>query len=101
VFTLRAGRGGPEGKARLLAAMGRAAGIPSRVVSGLALLPDGNYGHAWAELWAGRWISADPTFGQVPASASLLRLAVGGRSRPIDLVLLAGSARFLPIRTPR
>jgi len=101
VFTLRAGRGGAEGKARLLAAMGRAAGIPSRVVSGLALLPDGSYGHAWAELWAGRWISADPSFGQVPASASLLRLAVGGRSRPIDLVLLAGSARFLPIRTPR
>ena len=30
-----------------------------------------------------------------------LRLAVGARSRPIDLVLLAGSARFLPIRAPR
>jgi transglutaminase-like putative cysteine protease len=101
LFTLRARRGGPAGKARLLAAMGRAAGIPSRVVSGLALLPDGSYGHTWTELWAGRWIAADPTFGQVPASASLLRLAVGGRGRPIDLVLLAGSARFLPIRAPR
>jgi transglutaminase-like putative cysteine protease len=101
LFTLRARRGGPEGKARLLAAMGRASGIPSRVVSGLALLPDGSYGHAWTELWAGHWIAADPTFGHVPASASLLRLAVGGGSRPIDLVLLAGSARFLPIRAPR
>ena len=101
LFTLRARRGGAEGKARLLAAMGRAAGIPSRVVSGLALLPDGSYGHAWTELWAGRWVSADPTFGHVPASASLVRLAVGARSRPIDLVLLAGSARFLPIRAPR
>ena len=101
LFTLRARRGGAEGKARLLAAMGRAAGIPSRVVSGLAVLPDESYGHAWTELWAGRWVSADPTFGQVPASASLVRLAVGARSRPIDLVLLAGSARFLPIRAPR
>jgi transglutaminase-like putative cysteine protease len=101
LFTLRAGRGGPEGKARLLAAMARAAGIPSQVVSGLALLPDGSYGHTWTELWAGRWVAADPTFGQVPASASLLRLTVGGRSRPIDLVLLAGSAHFLPIRAPR
>jgi len=101
LFTLRSGRGGADGKARLLAAMARATGIPSRVVSGLALLPDGSYGHAWTELWAGRWVAADPTFGHVPASASLLRLAVGSRSRPIDLVLLAGSARFLPIRAPR
>ncbi|HSE52147.1 MAG TPA: transglutaminase-like domain-containing protein, partial [Gemmatimonadales bacterium] len=101
VFTLRARRGGPEGKARLLAAMARASGIPARVVSGLALLPDASYGHTWTELWDGRWVAADPTFGHVPASASLLRLAVGGRSRPIDLVPLAGSARFLPIRAPR
>ena len=101
LFTLRARRGGPDGKARLLAAMGRAARIPARVVTGLALLPDGSYGHAWVELWGGRWVSADPTFGQVPASASLLRLVIGGRSRPIDLVPLAGSARFLPTRNPR
>jgi hypothetical protein len=101
LFTLRARRGGAEGKARLLAAMARASGIPSRVVSGLALLPEGSFGHAWTELWAGRWVATDPSFGHVPASASLLRLAVGGRSRPIDLILLAGSARFLPIRGPR
>jgi len=101
LFTLRARRGGAEGKARLLAAMARASGIPARVVSGLALLPDASYGHAWTELWDGRWVAADPSFGHLPASASLLRLVVGSRSRPLDLVLLAGSARFLPLRSPR
>ena len=75
--------------------------IPARVVSGLAIFPEGSYGHAWTELWLGRWVAVDPTFGHFPASASLLRLAIGGTSRPIDLVFLAGSARFLPIRTPR
>lgn len=101
LFTLRARRGTSEGKARLLAAMARARRIPARVVSGLAVFADASYGHAWTELWAGRWVAADPTFGHFPASASLLRLTIGTTSRPIGLVMLTGSARFLPIRSPR
>ena len=101
LFTLRARRGTADGKARLLASMARAAQIPARVVSGLALLPEGSYGHAWTELWAGRWVAADPTFGHYPASASLVRLTTGSSSRPITQVFFTGSARFLPIRTPR
>jgi len=101
LFTLRARRGTADGKARLLAAMARAQRIPARVVSGLAILPDGSYGHAWTELWVGRWVAADPTSGHYPASASLLRLTIGSSSRPITQVFFAGSARFLPIRSPR
>jgi transglutaminase-like putative cysteine protease len=101
LFSLRARRGSAEGKTRLLVAMARGRGIPARVVSGIALFPDGTYGHVWAELWTGRWTAADPSFGHFPASASLLRLGVGTTSRPIDLLFLAGSARFLPIRGPR
>jgi len=100
-FTLRARRGTADGKARLLAAMARAARIPARVVSGLAVFADGSYGHAWTELWLGRWVAADPTFGHFPASASLVRLTIGGSSRPIIQVFFTGSARFLPIRAPR
>ncbi|HEX7024563.1 MAG TPA: transglutaminase-like domain-containing protein, partial [Gemmatimonadales bacterium] len=85
----------------LLASMARAIGIPARMVSGLAVFPDGSYGHAWVELWNGRWTAADPTFGHYPASASLLRLGLGGGSRAVDQVLVTGSARFLPIRTGR
>lgn len=101
LFTLGARRGSADGKARLLAAMARAQRIPARVVTGLAVFPEGSYGHAWTELWVGRWIAADPTFGHFPASASLLRLTIGSSSRPISQVFFTGSARFLPIRAPR
>jgi transglutaminase-like putative cysteine protease len=98
--TLRGRRGTADGKARLLATLARASGIPARVVSGLAVMPNGSFGHTWTELWIGGWVAADPTYGHFPASASLVRLAVGERSNPADLLPLAGSARFLPIRRP-
>jgi len=99
VNTLRAGKGTPDGKARLLVTLARLAGIPARVVTGLAVLPDGVFSHSWGELWMGRWIAADPTFGQVPASPSLIRIMIGERSRQVDLLPLVASARFLPLRT--
>lgn len=101
LFTFNRRRGGPDGKARLLATMAVAAGIPARVASGLAILPGGSFGHAWTELWVGRWVAADPSYGQYPASASLVRLLVGARSRPADLLPVTASARFLPLRSPR
>jgi hypothetical protein len=98
---LRARRGNPDAKARLLVTLARANGIPARVVTGVAVLSEGVFAHAWSELWLGGWIAADPTFGHLPASASLIRIAIGERSRPIDLVPLVASARFLPLRTVR
>jgi hypothetical protein len=99
-FTLQHGRGSADGKARLLVTMARAAGIPARVVSGLAVLPTGSFGHSWTELWLGAWVAADPTFGHFPASASLVRLAIGTRSRPVELLPMTASARFLPLPVP-
>lgn len=98
--TLRARRGNADGKARLLATLAKVSGIPARVVTGLAILPRGSFGHAWTELWMDGWAAADPTYGHFPASASLIRLRVGERSHPIDLLPVAASARFLPIRKP-
>jgi Transglutaminase-like superfamily len=95
---LRARRAGPDGKARLLATLARVSGIPAREVAGLAVLPQGSLSHSWAELWErGRWIAADPSYGQLPASTLLVRVTVGTRSRPLDLLPLVGSARFLPL----
>jgi hypothetical protein len=98
--TLRSRRGTADGKARLLATLARVSGIPARVVTGLAVLPIGSFGHTWTELWIGGWVAADPTYGHFPASASLVRLTVGERSNPTYLLPLAASARFLPIRRP-
>jgi transglutaminase-like putative cysteine protease len=64
----------------LYTALARAAGIPTKVVSGLVYLED--YGflyHSWAESYVGSWIPVDPTFGQVPADATHIKLVEGER----------------------
>jgi transglutaminase-like putative cysteine protease len=98
VVALQTRSGGPDAKARLLATLAREVGLPARVVSGLAIMPEGSFGHSWTEIWLGRWVAADPTFGHFPASTSLIRLWVAGRSRPLDLLPLGGGAQFLPVR---
>ena len=65
--TLRKGRGDCSEHAVLLAALLRAAGVPSRVACGLVyfnLPKDGAPmlgGHAWTEAWVGRWVPLDGT----------------------------------------
>ncbi|MBI4765047.1 MAG: transglutaminase domain-containing protein [Deltaproteobacteria bacterium] len=64
--------------ATLLLALLRAAGIPSRMVLGLTLLRDRFFYHAWVEAFMGtKWITLDPTFNQVPADVTHLKLAEG------------------------
>ncbi|MFN0121828.1 MAG: transglutaminase domain-containing protein [Blastocatellia bacterium] len=49
--------------AELYTAMARALGLPARVVSGLAY-SGGSFGaHAWVEIWLGKWVELDPTWG--------------------------------------
>ena len=62
----------------LFVALARAAGVPARPVYGLMYLegerPSFGY-HAWAEVeLEGRWVAVDPTWDQVPADATHLRL---------------------------
>ena len=99
---LSAGRAGAEGHAELMVALCRALDLPARVVSGVLVQQGSVYGHAWVEIDVeGVWVAIDPTFGQAPASGNLIRVAVGGGGRPIDLVPLLGSARFEPILSAR
>ncbi len=47
----------------LYVALARALGLPSRVVTGAAL-SGGSFGaHAWVEIYLGRWVELDPTWG--------------------------------------
>ena len=47
----------------LYVALARALGLPARVVTGAAL-SDGAFGaHAWVEVYLGRWVELDPTWG--------------------------------------
>ncbi|MEO8453053.1 MAG: transglutaminase-like domain-containing protein [Gemmatimonadota bacterium] len=87
---------GADGHVRLFTEMARASGITARAVAGVAVLADGVYNHAWAEVVSsdGTWTAVDPTFDQIPAATTLVRLSIGRRARAMDLIPLVGSAVF-------
>jgi hypothetical protein len=69
-----------QGHAWLYAALARAAGVPTRVVNGIAYSEEfkGFLFHSWNESWIeGRWLPVDATFGQVGADAARVRLVDG------------------------
>ena len=57
----------------LFVAMARSLGLPARMVSGLAHSGNSFGGHAWVEVWAGRWIELDPTWGTHFVDATHIR----------------------------
>lgn len=72
-----------QGHAFLYAAFARSLGIPTRVVNGIAYTEEWNgfLYHTWNEsLVDGRWLPVDPTFGQVGADATHVKLVEGETS---------------------
>ena len=57
----------------LFVAMARSLGLPARIVSGLAYSGESFGGHAWVEVWAGKWIELDPTWGTHFVDATHIR----------------------------
>ena len=78
----------------LLVALARAAGLPARPVAGLVYLDGRFYYHAWAELFVGRWVTADPTFGQIPADVTHLQLARGSLAAQTRITNVVGRIRL-------
>ena len=69
-----------QGHAYLYTALARAAGIPTRVVNGLVYSDElqGFLYHSWTESRVGaRWQAVDPTFGQLTADATHIKLVEG------------------------
>ncbi|HEU4837121.1 MAG TPA: transglutaminase domain-containing protein [Pyrinomonadaceae bacterium] len=57
----------------LFVAMARSLGLPARMVSGLAYSGNSFGGHAWVEVWIGKWIELDPTWGTDFVDATHIR----------------------------
>ena len=57
----------------LFVSMARSLGLPARIVSGLAYSGNSFGGHAWVEVWAGKWIELDPTWGTHFVDATHIR----------------------------
>ena len=74
--TLQSMQGDCSEHAALFVGLCRAVGLPARVVSGVAYSRGlGAFGgHAWAEVFVGKWIAVDPTFGEPIASPLRIKL---------------------------
>lgn len=87
--TLKERKGNCQSHARLYASLARAAGIPTRFVTGLVYGEKlGFVYHSWAESYVGEWAPVDPTFGQTPTDATHIKLLEG--DSPDDMAPLAG-----------
>lgn len=79
----------------LFAAFARAAQVPCAIVSGMVYASDGFYYHAWNLVHCdGAWIPVDSTFGQFPADATHIMLAVGDISDAIDIMQFLRNIRI-------
>ena len=76
-LTLRSGN--CQTHARLYTALARAAGIPTRFVSGLVYQEGkGFLYHSWTEsLLGGAWVAVDPTYNQLPADPTHIKFFEG------------------------
>ncbi len=81
---LRAKKGDCSEHTLLFVALCRAEGLPARDVGGLMYAGDdlGAFGgHAWAEVaLGGRWVSADPTWGEFPVDATHILQGTGNQA---------------------
>ncbi|MFK7958509.1 MAG: transglutaminase family protein [Lysobacterales bacterium] len=91
--------------ALLLAAMGRAAGIPTRVATGLAYVEDwlGSENvfvpHAWTQAWLdGRWISFDAALGKFDAGHVALSYGDGDPAGFYDGINTLGNLKVTGVR---
>lgn len=82
----------------LLAALARAAGIPSMVETGLVYLNGKFFYHAWNIVYIGRWITADSLFGQVPADVTHIRFSGGTPAQQLDLMNIIGKVTLKVIQ---
>ena len=82
----------------LLAALARAAGIPTRIEAGLVYLKGRFYYHAWNLMYLGQWITADSLFGQLPADVSHLRFTTGSPRQQLDLMRVIGKVKLTVIQ---
>ena len=84
---------------QLFVALSRAVGVPARVTAGLVHVNGKFYYHAWPEVFVGKWIAVDPTFGQFPADAGHLRFVYGGLSQQAELLRLMGTLKIDVLRS--
>ena len=84
----------------LFTALARAAGIPTRMIAGLVYQNGRFFYHAWPEVFLGKWIGIDPTFGQAPVDVTHIPLIEGGVEEQTALANQIGRIKIKILETP-
>ncbi len=82
---LKSRRGDCNEHTALYTALARAAGVPTRIAVGVAHSDGSFFYHAWPEIYVGKWVPIDPTWGQFPADATHIRLLTGGIEKQLQI----------------
>jgi len=77
----------------LFTALARAAGIPTKMVSGLVYFEGRFYYHAWAESFVGEWVPFDATLTTNFVDATHIKLAEGEATSMFDMVKTMGGLK--------
>jgi len=91
---LAARQGDCNEHAVLMAALCRAAGIPTRVVAGLVYVRGRFYYHAWNELYLNDWLPVDATLNQFPADVTHVRFIEGEMEEQLKVLNLIGRLKI-------
>ncbi len=92
---LHSGEGECKSHTKLYAAMARAVGIPTRIVTGLVYADNLGFSyHAWAESYVKGWLSVDPTLRQAPSDATHIKLASSGDDDSGAVLKVMGKIRI-------
>ena len=99
---LRVGQGDCNEHTALYVALARAAGIPARIAAGVVFsdrigTKGAFYYHAWPEVYFGPaagWVPVDPTFGQMPADATHIKLVEGDLDKQVEIMGVMGRLGF-------
>ncbi len=77
----------------LYTALARAAGIPTKIATGMIYWKDGFYYHAWAESFVGEWVPMDATLSSAFVDATHIKLAEGDTDAMYKMVKAVGLAK--------
>jgi len=93
IEVLRVKRGDSNEHTALYTALARAAGIPSKIVTGIVYKGGVFYYYAWPAVYLGYWHQLDPTLGQHTADATHIQLLEGCIGREAELVNVLGKLK--------
>ena len=77
----------------LYTALARAAGIPTKIATGVMYFRDAFYFHAWAESYVGEWVPMDPTLSTDFVDATHIKLVEGDALAMFKAVKAVGTLK--------